>query len=160
MSRKVFYSFHYANDVFRVQQIRNIGAIEDNKPVSVNKWEEVKQGGSNAIKKWIDDNMSGRTCLVVLVGEETSKRKWVKYEIEKAWEDGMGVLGIYIHNLNCLKNGYCSKGQNPFEQFTVGGKGLSSVVKCYNPSATNTYNDIRDNIENWIEEAIAIRRKY
>ncbi len=29
----VFYSFHFDNDVMRVQQIRNIGAIEDNKPV-------------------------------------------------------------------------------------------------------------------------------
>jgi len=27
--RQVFYSFHYANDVMRVQQIRNIGMIED-----------------------------------------------------------------------------------------------------------------------------------
>lgn len=38
--RQVFYSFHYANDVFRVQLIRNIGAIEDNKPVSENSWED------------------------------------------------------------------------------------------------------------------------
>ena len=36
--RQIFYSFHYDNDVFRVQQIRNIGALEDNKPVSVNDW--------------------------------------------------------------------------------------------------------------------------
>ena len=34
--RQIFYSFHYDNDVFRVQQIRNIGALEDNKPVSAN----------------------------------------------------------------------------------------------------------------------------
>ena len=27
--RQVFYSFHYANDVMRVQQIRTIGMIED-----------------------------------------------------------------------------------------------------------------------------------
>ena len=25
--RKVFYSFHYGNDVFRVQQIRNMGVL-------------------------------------------------------------------------------------------------------------------------------------
>ena len=34
--RQVFYSFHYANDVMRVQQIRNIGMVEGNSPVSPN----------------------------------------------------------------------------------------------------------------------------
>lgn len=43
MKRQVFYSFHYGNDVMRVAQIRNIGALEDNKPVSENTWEEVKK---------------------------------------------------------------------------------------------------------------------
>ena len=28
MKRQVFFSFHYANDVWRVGQIRNIGTIE------------------------------------------------------------------------------------------------------------------------------------
>ena len=37
--RKVFYSFHYDNDVFRVQQIRNMGLIDGNEPVSPNNWE-------------------------------------------------------------------------------------------------------------------------
>lgn len=37
--RQIFYSFHFDNDVMRVQQIRNIGAIEDNKPISPNDWD-------------------------------------------------------------------------------------------------------------------------
>ena len=41
--RQIFYSFHFANDVLRVAQIRSIGALEDNKPVSANDWEEVKK---------------------------------------------------------------------------------------------------------------------
>ena len=92
--RQVFYSFHYDNDVFRVQQIRNIGALEDNKPVSANEWESVKRGGEASIKKWIDDNLRYKSCVVVLVGEETANRKWVRYEIEKAWELGKGLVGV------------------------------------------------------------------
>ena len=38
----VFYSFHFTNDVMRVQQIRNIGAIEGNSAVSANEWERIK----------------------------------------------------------------------------------------------------------------------
>ena len=99
IKRQIFYSFHFANDVFRVQQIRNLGALEDNKPVSVNDWEEVKKKGDAAIEKWIDDNMNYRSCVVVLIGEETANRKWVKHEIQKAWKDKKGLVGIHIHNL-------------------------------------------------------------
>ena len=63
MKRQVFYSFHYKNDVMRVSQIRNIGALEDNKPVSDNDWEEVKRKGDDNVKKWINDNMKYRSCL-------------------------------------------------------------------------------------------------
>lgn len=156
--RQVFYSFHFDNDVMRVQQIRNIGALEDNKPVSASEWEEVKKKGEASIQKWIADNMANRSCVVVLVGEETANRKWVKYEIKKAWNDGKGLLGIYIHNLKCPRNGKSNKGPNPFDQFNLNdGSKLSSVVKCYNPSSTDAYNDIKNNIEDWIEEAIQIR---
>ncbi|MDR2251725.1 MAG: TIR domain-containing protein, partial [Endomicrobium sp.] len=84
--RRVFYSFHYEKDVMRASQIRNIGVIEGNTPVSDNDWETVKRGGDIAIKRWIDDNMSGCSCLVVLIGENTAERKWVRYEIERAWQ--------------------------------------------------------------------------
>jgi hypothetical protein len=159
IKRQIFYSFHYGNDVMRVQQIRNIGALEDNKPVSANDWETVKKGGNKAIEKWIDDNMSYKSCVVVLIGEETHKRPWVKHEIKKAWADGKRLVGIHIHNLKDPKTGKCSKGTNPFEQFTFkDGTKLSSKVKCHSPSVANAYNDIKDNIEEWIEQAIAARK--
>ncbi|KKB51169.1 hypothetical protein HMPREF1212_01899 [Parabacteroides sp. HGS0025] len=157
--RQFFYSFHYDNDVFRVQQIRNIGALEENKPVSANEWETVKKGGDAAIKRWIDDNMKYKSCLVVLIGSETASRPWVDYEIRKAWNDGKGVLGIYIHNLKCPRNGKCRQGANPFDNiyFTDGKTKLSSVVKTYNPNSFDAYNDIANNLENWIEAAISAR---
>lgn len=155
--KSVFYSFHFDNDVMRVQQIRNIGAIEDNAPVSANDWEEIRKKDS-AVQKWIDDNMKYRSCVVVLVGEETSKRPWVDYEIRKGWTDGKGVLGIYIHNIKCPRNGKCNQGENPFDRINFkDGSKLSSVVKCYNPNSYDAYNDIAENLEAWIEEAITIR---
>ena len=132
--------------------------MEDNKPVSANEWESVKRGGEASIKKWIDDNLRYKSCVVVLVGEETANRKWVRYEIEKAWELGKGLVGDYIHNLKDPRTGKSSKGKNPFDQFEFDdGTKLSSVVKCYNPNPNDTYNEIKDNLEDWIEEAIASR---
>lgn len=163
--RQVFYSFHYVPDNWRVSQIRSIGQIEDNKPVSDNKWEEVKKNGEKAIKDWIDENLKYRSCTVVLIGENTSGRKWIDYEIEKSWNDKKGLVGIHIHNLKNNKSEQSIKGSNPFEHFTVGDndKKLSSIVKCYNPPysiSTNVYNHIKENLETWIEEAITIRNKY
>lgn len=159
VKRQIFYSFHYTNDVLRVAQIRSIGSLEDNKPVSSNDWEEVKRKGDTEIRKWINDNMEYRSCVIVMIGAETSNRKWVLYEIEKAWNEGKGVLGIYIHNVNCPNNGKSRQGANPFDSFTLDNTEikLSSVVKCYNPRAFDAYNDIRANLENWIEEAIKLR---
>lgn len=155
--RQIFYSFHFDNDVMRVQQVRNIGALEDNKPTSPNKWEEVKKNGKAAIEKWIDDNMKGRSCVVVLVGEETAARPWVKYEIQKAWEDGKGLLGVHINNLKCPNTGKGKKGTNPFDQFTFKQGGKIVTPKCHTPTADDAYGDIADNLEDWVEIAIAQR---
>ena len=75
--RQIFYSFHFGSDVFRVQLVRQMGAIEGNEPVSKNAWETVKGAGTASIEKWIDDNMKGKSCVVVLIGTETSTRPWV-----------------------------------------------------------------------------------
>lgn len=69
-------------------------------------------------------------------------------------------MGIYIHNINCARNGKCSQGLNPFDNINLknGGK-LSSLVKCYNPSSYDAYNDIANNIGSWIDDAVAARSK-
>jgi hypothetical protein len=155
--RSVFYSFHYDNDVFRVQQVRNIGALEGNEPVSPSAWETVRRGGDAAIERWIDENMNRRQCVVVLIGSETASRRWVRHEIVKAWNDGRGLFGIYVHNLKCPRNGTCRKGSNPFDQITFTGSStrLSSRISCYDPSSFYAYTEIKENMEGWVERAIA-----
>lgn len=158
--KSVFYSFHFDNDVMRVQQIRNIGVIEDNAPVSPNEWEKIKGQGEAAIQRWIDENMRYKSCVVVLVGKETAYREWVQYEIIKAWNDKKGLLGVNIHNLKCPRGGTCASGPNPFENIRFqNGTSLSSVVKCYNPNPLYAYSEIAENLERWIDEAIAIRNR-
>lgn len=159
MAKKpVFYSFHYGNDVFRVQQIRNIGVLEGNSPANANDWETIKRQGKASIQRWIDDNMKYKQCVIVLIGSETADREWVQYEIKKAWNNGKPIFGVYIHNLPCPRNGKSIKGKNPFELFTVNGKSLSSLVTCYDPNANDAYNDIAKNISSWIDAAIADRK--
>jgi hypothetical protein len=167
LSRKVFYSFHFIPDNWRAAQVRNIGVIEGNTPVSDNDWEEVKKKGEKAIQEWIDGQLKGRSCTVVLIGENTAGRKWIEYEIKKSWDNGKGLVGIYIHNLKNSEGQQSEKGKNPFENFTltVDGKKkkLSEIVRAYDPPytrSTNVYNNIEENLENLVEEAITIRNKY
>ncbi len=163
MARKVFYSFHYNPDNWRVSTIRQIGSIEGNKKATDNEWEEVTNGGDGAIRNWINNQLVGRSCALILIGKNTAGRKWINYEIRKAWEDGRGVVGIHIHNLKNSKGEQASKGKNPFEGITINGTKLLDVVKVYDPPyvvSTNVYNHISNNIVDWIEEAVEIRRRY
>lgn len=160
MARKCFYSFHYKLDNWRVQTIKNIGSIEEQPLLGSNKWEEIKKGGNAAIQKWIDDQMKGKSCVIVLVGSETAGRKWVNYEIKKGWGDGKGVLGVHIHNLLDRNLNKSVKGNDPFSGFTVQDKPLSNWAKCYDPPASDSkkvYEHISSNIESWVEEAIRLR---
>jgi hypothetical protein len=159
MARKVFHSFHYQRDSWRVQQVKNMGVVEGQPLLSSNQWEEIKKGGDATIKKWVNEQMSKKSCVVVLIGSQTAGRKWVKYEIEKGWNDGKGVVGVYIHNLGDSAGNTDYKGRNPFADFTLkDGKKLSDVVRAYDPPSTSAYKTIDDNLEGWVEEAIDIRK--
>lgn len=165
MARRVFYSFHYKPDVTRVSQVRNIGRLEANRPATDNDWETVVSGKDISIKKWITNQMKGRSCTVVLVGEKTAGRKWINHEIIKSWDEGMGVVGIHIHGLKNLNGYIAKKGKNPFDNIGYGntGKKLSSIVKCYNPQGTNSkerYAWIAKYLEDAIAEAINIRKSH
>jgi hypothetical protein len=151
----VFYSFHFDNDVMRVQQVRNMGIIDGDEPVSKNDWEKVKGKGNAVIEKWIDDNMKYKRCVVVLIGTDTHKRPWVKHEIQKAWKDDRGLIGIHIHNLECPNNGTCDKGKNPFDAFEFKDKnGRVIVPPVYNPPANSAYKTIKENLAAWVQDAI------
>ncbi len=163
MTRRIFYSFHYQPDVMRVSQVRNIGTLEGNKPATDNDWETVKGGGDIAIKKWIAKQMNGRSCTVVLIGENTAGRKWIDHEIIESWNANMGVVGIHIHGLKNIQGSVANKGKNPFDCIDYGntGRKLSSVIKCYNPAGSNSkerYAWIAKHLENVIEKAIKIRK--
>ena len=164
-TRSVFYSFHYVPDNWRASQVRQMGLVEGNQPARDNDWEQVTRGGDKAIQSWIDGQLKGRSCTIVLIGAETAGRKWINYEIEKSWNDGKGVLGIHIHNLLNSQGQSSCKGSNPFQTFTMqkDNAKLSGIVKTYDVQSTDSkavYNTIKTNISSWIEEAIRIRNDY
>ncbi len=159
MAKKCFLSFHYKPDNWRVSQVAQMGSVEEQPILAPNKWEEIKREGDAAIEKWIANNMKGKECLVVLVGEKTAGRRWVKHEIKTAWAKGLGVLAIHIHNLKDKDGNQAKKGANPFDGLKVDGEAV--VGKVYDPPytfSTNVYNHISENIESWVDAAVKARK--
>lgn len=169
--RQVFFSFKYVDDFARVNQIRHMGAIEGDSIVSDNEWEEVKQSPYK-IKQWIHKQMEMRSCVIVCIGENTDASYYCNYEIEYAWKQGKGIVGIYIHNLNDLKNQKSHRGNNPFGNFKLMIEGkevfLSRILTAHDPVVKlnqdkdnlTSYQDIKDHLEEWIEDAIKLRETY
>lgn len=148
MTRRVFFSFYYDDDNYRVQQIKNMGVIEHQKIMNSNEWETVKRKGDSAIKNWINDNMKNTSCTVVLIGNNTSNRKWVQYEINHSVEIGKPIFGIYINNLKDSNSEKASRGSNPFLDLGY------YDIKTYTPPYSDAYGYIKDNFNDWVEDAI------
>lgn len=158
MKRQVFFSFEYRKDAWRASQVRNMGKVDKSSTFSDNDWEEVKWKSESTIRKWIDEQMAMRSCIVVLIGATTSTRPWVKYEIEKAYELGKGIVGIRIDRLKDQNGDQTSEGSNPFYQlYTDNGSRLSNYVTVFKSkysSSSYVYDDIKEHIEALIEDAI------
>lgn len=162
--RQVFFSFHYNKDVWRAGQVKNMGVVDNSSTWSANDWEEVKEKSDTVIKNWIDSQMAMRSCIVVLVGKETSTRKWVKYEIEKAYALGKGIVGVYVHKLKDADGDQTTQGSNPFYSvYTKDGHRLSNYVECFDPphvTSAYVYDDIKEELPDLIERALENRGTY
>lgn len=102
MARRVFFSFHYQRDVWRVNQIRNLHEIVGTAAAGFHDaslWEEAKRKGDSTIKKMIDDALYNTSVTVVFIGNKTSGRTYINYEIQKSLDRGNGLVGIQIHHL-------------------------------------------------------------
>jgi len=140
MARKVFFSFKY-DDVPRAMNVRNSNVISgDLKSGFIDKadFEAVEKQGEKAIQKWIDEQLTGTSVTVVLVGANTIKSKWVKYEIEQSITRGNGLLTIDISKIADL-NG------NTTDCCSLRAQGYKHYL-WNNDSG-------RDNLGTWVEAA-------
>ncbi|WP_394553107.1 TIR domain-containing protein [Agromyces sp. MMS24-JH15] len=157
MAKSVFYSFHYSRDAWRVQQIINMGALDGQPILNAQKWEEVQRKGDAAIQAWIDEQMSYKKAVIVLVGAQTASRPWVQYEIKKAWNGKKPILGVRIHGLADSGGRTDSAGANPFAKITLqGGGSVGDYVPLFEPSGMNSqevHASIKANIASWVDRA-------
>lgn len=156
--RTVFYSFYFKRDVSRAARIRKIGDVAGNPQEPDSRWEVVQRGGDAAVSAWIDEQMAGMSCLIVLIGAETVGRRWVEYEIRKSWALGKGILGIHVHRVADADGRQTAKGANPFTTLTLDGVNLADALPTYDPpgdTSDEVFDHIAANLPSWVEHAIA-----
>lgn len=157
--RKVFFSFDW-DDVWRVNQVRNSWVTKGNYTsagfVDSVTIEKVKRKTDKAIKNWIDQQLQGTSVTCVLIGEDTSNSKWVKYEMQKSFKKGNGLLGIYIHNVKDQNGKTTQKGEDPFLELSFNLEVFFEYYEYYY-SCCSYYdwvdNHGHQNLDEWIEKA-------
>lgn len=156
MTRRVFFSFHYQRDVWRVNVVRNSWVTQDREVAGfwdASLWEEAQKKGDAAIKRMIDEGLKNTSVTAVLIGSETWGRRWVRYEIIESYNRGNGLLGVYIHGIKD-RYGYTDiMGKNPFNYVYIERFGRNVYFSELYPN----YDWISDhgylNFGSWVEDA-------
>lgn len=159
MARKVFYSFHYDNDIMRVMTVRNRWVTMGNQTASqiIDKaeFEKIKRSGDSAVKKWIDKQLEGTSVTIVLLGEETLKRPYVQYEICESINKGNAILGIHICNIKDARTLRTSAKANVHQKI---GEYQNGKVVYFDEICNGVYDYVLDDGYNhmgqWVEKAL------
>ncbi len=123
--RRTFFSFHYQRDVWRAANVRNAGQVDARAAagwIDASLWEATKRKGDAAVRRLIEDGLKGTSVTVVLIGAQTSSRRWVKYEIERSIRRGNGLLGVRIHKIRDEQRKTSQRGEAPQSLVTYGAK--------------------------------------
>lgn len=106
MARRVFFSFHYENDINRSMTVRNSWVTQGKEAAGfIDKaaFEQIKRQGDNAVHRWIDKQLDGTSVTVVLIGSDTLNRPFVQYEICKSLQRGNAVIGVHINGIRDMR---------------------------------------------------------
>ena len=151
--RRVFFSFHYQNDIWRVNQVRqswryqheNQREAEGFYDASI--WESSRRTGPDSLKNLIREGVKNTSVTCVLVGAETFSRRWVRYEIARSVIKGNGLLAVQIHRMGDRFGYASSEGPNPLDYIGVyyanGGVRLAE----YKNGKWVSYNDYTQSVD-------------
>jgi hypothetical protein len=133
VARRTFFSFHYKPDVTRAWVVRNSwvtkvaqGEREDAGFFDSSVFEAKQRESDDALKRFLRDGLKNTTVTCVLVGAQTTLRRWVRYEIFRSFMRGNGLFAVRIHTIADLDRRQATRGGDPFGDvaFTVDGDRL------------------------------------
>lgn len=102
--------FPLQTDVTRAWVVRNSwvtkvaqGEREDAGFFDSSVFEANEREGVEILKRFLRDGLQNSTVTCVLVGAETTLRRWVRYEIFRSFIRGNGLLAVRVHTNRWLQ---------------------------------------------------------
>jgi hypothetical protein len=140
MAYLAYFSFDYEDAAdFRAGVVRDhkfAGGIEKAGYFAKSTWAESKKKDPSELKRQIDGALEGTFASVVLIGDLTYARRWVRYEIFKSVEQGNALVGININGIPGKDKKTKPNGPNPLSY-------VGLLVSADGNSATPTEWDSR-----------------
>ena len=162
MSKRVFFSFDYENDLSRALVVKNNWALKENEESGfINKaeFEGIKRDGEDSIRRWIDKQLAGTSVTVVLIGSETLDSKYVQYEIEQSYERGNAIMALKIGKIKNLSQ----KTSISQSVVKIVGKKKNGELLWFDEIIDGEYdyikNDGYNNLEKWIENLDKVKER-
>lgn len=163
MARRVFFSFHYENDINRSMTVRNSWLTQGKEAagfIDKAEFEQIKRQGVNAVHSWIDKQLEGTSVTVVLIGAETLNRPFVQYEICKSIQRGNAIIGVHINGIKDMRTLMTSARGNVHTAIGNYNNGTPVYFDAvcdgiYDYTTQNGYS----NMGNWIEAAARAHNK-
>ena len=140
----VFLSYHYQSDHKIAKEITNL-VNKDRTNMFTVVQEKTKRKNPKSIKKWVDENIKKTKFTILLISQETLKREYVSYEIDKSIEHGNTIIPILIDNDDSL-----SKDDELKMDFDKLPKKFCKKIRWWYKECG------RDNIINWLNEELGI----
>lgn len=144
MARRVFFSFHYDNDINRSMTVRNSWVTQGKEAagfIDKAEFETIKRQGDAAVHSWIDKQLEGTSVTVVLIGCETLNRPFVQYEICKSLQRGNAVIGVRIHGIRDMRT-----------QNTSFMGNVHTVIGYYRDKRPAYFDEVCDGIYDYVEQ--------
>ncbi len=158
MARKVFFSFHYENDINRSMVVRNSWVTQGKEAagfIDKAEFEQIKRQGERAVCKWIDEQLDGTSVTVVLIGSETLDRPFVQYEIRESVNLGHAVIGVHINKIKDMTTLHTNRKGNTHT--IIGHDNDSGKAVYFDEIADGIYDYVEQdgyhNLGEWIEKA-------
>lgn len=144
MARRVFFSFHYENDINRSMTVRNSWVTQGKEAagfVDKAEFEQIKRQGDAAVHRWIDRQLEGTSVTVVLIGSETLTRPFVQYEICESLKKGNAVIGVHINGIRDMRTSMTSSRGN-----------THSVIGYYKDGTPAYFDQVCDGIHDYVRD--------
>jgi len=97
MSRRIFISYHHKDQM----KAKGFNLLKWNKNVDIDfvgrhLLDPVNSTNRRYIQGKVLERLAGTSVTIVIVGKDTYKSHWVKWEIEQSLEKGNGILAIKL----------------------------------------------------------------